>query len=107
MNEHATYCVVFCSCPTEEHAEKIARSIIKEKLAACVQISPIRSFYKWKGEICTDEEHILSIKTKSVLYKDIEVFIAKNHPYEIPEIVMIPIIGGLENYFTWIDSVCR
>jgi periplasmic divalent cation tolerance protein len=100
------YCVILCSCPNDEHAEKLARSLVEHKFAACVQITPIRSFYEWKGEICKDEEQLLMIKTKTVFYDKIEDFVTMNHPYEVPEIVMLPITGGLEKYFKWIEGIC-
>jgi periplasmic divalent cation tolerance protein len=97
---------MFCSCPNNAQAEKLSRSLIEGRLAACVQIMPITSFYEWKGEICKEEECLLLIKTKNSLYKDIEDFLIKNHPYEVPEILMVPVTKGLEKYFTWIDTVC-
>jgi periplasmic divalent cation tolerance protein len=89
------------------HAEMLSRSLIENRLAACVQIMPIKSFYEWKGEICKEEERLLLIKTKSSLYPGIEDLILKNHPYEVPEILMVHSTGGLEKYLTWIETVCR
>jgi len=100
------YGVVICTCPNDEYAEKLACSLIEHKLAACVQITPIKSFYEWKGEICRDEERLLLIKTKAALYNNLEDYITKGHPYEVPEIVMVPIARGFEKYLTWIDSSC-
>ena len=107
MPDTQGYCIVFCSCPNDVHAEMLSRSLIESRLAACVQIMPIRSFYEWKGEICKEEERLLLIKTKSSLYNSIEDFISRNHPYEVPEILMVPATGGLEKYLTWIETVCR
>ena len=107
MPDKEGYCIVFCSCPNDVHAEMLSRSLIESRLAACVQIMPIRSFYQWKGEICKEEERLLLIKTKSSLYKNIEDFISRNHPYDVPEILMVPATGGLEKYFIWIETVCR
>jgi periplasmic divalent cation tolerance protein len=101
------YCIVFCTCPSDEHAEKLAYSLVEKRLAACVQIMPIKSFYEWKGEIHRDEERLLLIKAKVLLYPEIEDFISKNHPYEVPEIVQVPIEAGLKKYLDWIDSVSR
>jgi periplasmic divalent cation tolerance protein len=107
MSDSCGYCIIFCSCPDNVHAEKLSRSLIESKLAACVQIMPIISLYEWKGEICKEDERLILIKTKSSLYENIEDFILKNHPYEIPEILMAPATKGLEKYFTWINSVCK
>jgi periplasmic divalent cation tolerance protein len=100
------YCMVICSCPNDAHADMLSRSLIESRLAACVQIMPIRSFYEWKGEICKEEECLLLIKTKSSLYNSIEDLISRNHPYEVPEILMVPATGGLEKYLNWIETVC-
>lgn len=97
--------MILCACPVDGHAEKLAGLLVENRLAACVQILPIRSFYAWKGEICRDEERLLLIKTRASLYWDIEAFIVQNHPYETPEIVRCEISGGLDRYFAWIDSV--
>ena len=106
MTGDDTYCVILCTCPNDEHAEKLARSLIEHKLAACVQITSVRSFYEWKGEILRDEERLLMIKTRKASYARIEDFVTLNHPYEVPEIVMLPINAGLERYFKWIDGIC-
>ncbi len=107
MPDAQDYCIVFCSCPNDTLAEMLSRSLIESRLAACVQIMPIRSFYEWKGEICKEEELLLLIKTKTSLYNGIEDFISKNHPYEVPEILMVPAARGLEKYLNWIGTVCR
>lgn len=99
------YCMMLCTCPDDDHAEGIARALIGNRLAACVQMLPIRSIYTWKGELCRDEERLLLIKTRSALYALVEDCILKNHPYEVPEIVKIPIETGLERYLAWIDDV--
>jgi periplasmic divalent cation tolerance protein len=99
------YCVVMCTCPGDEDAERIAGSLIKNRLAACVQIMPIRSFYEWEGKVHRDEERLLFIKTRDTLYQQLEDFISKNHPYKVPEIVQIPMRTALNKYLDWIDSV--
>ena len=104
MSDDKAYCMILCACPDDGHAEKLAGSLVENKLAACVQIIPIRSFYEWKGEVCRDEERLLLIKTRASLYGDIEAFIIQNHPYEVPEIVRCELAGGLDRYLTWIDS---
>ena len=101
------YCVVLCTCPTDETADRLAQSLVENRLAACVQIAPIRSFYTWKGAIHRDEERLLLIKARTVLYRQIEDFITRNHPYEVPEIVRVPVEAGLDKYLNWIDSVSR
>lgn len=101
------HCVVMCACPTDETADRLARALVENRLAACVQITPIRSVYSWKGAIHRDEERLLLIKARTVLYRQIEDFITRNHPYEVPEIVRVPVEAGLDKYLNWIDSVSR
>lgn len=105
MNAEKGYCMVLCTSPDEQHAENLADLLIGEKLAACVQLVPIRSFYQWKGKICRDEERLLLIKTRAALYGDLEKLIISNHPYEVPEILRFDIDSGLGSYLAWMDSV--
>ena len=74
-----------------------------EKLAACVQIIPrIRSIYRWKGEICDEEEHLLIMKTRSALFPALQDRIRELHSYEVPEIVSFPLSAGLPEYLNWV-----
>lgn len=104
MDAEKGYCMALCTCPDDGHAEKLAGSLVENRLAACVQITPIRSCYAWKGKICHEEERLLIIKTRTSLYGKLEDFITGNHPYEVPEIVRIDIAGGLDRYLAWIDG---
>jgi len=78
--------------------------LIKQRLVACVQMLPIDSVYLWKGEICEDGEVMLFIKSKTELFSEISAAIQENHPYEVPEIVQIPITDGLPEYLQWIGE---
>jgi periplasmic divalent cation tolerance protein len=98
------YAVVITTCPNEEIAKKIAGILLEKKLAACIQLFPINSYYFWKGEICNDNEITLFIKCNQTFYGKIEESIIENHPYEVPEIIMLPIIDGLNKYLGWIDE---
>lgn len=99
------YCMVLTTCATQEEARKIASLIVGEHLAACVQITGITSFYEWKGAVNTESEHLLLIKARADRYGDIESLILKNHSYEVPEIVMVPIERGSASYLAWIDEM--
>lgn len=99
-----SYCVVITSTATREDAELIARHLLAEKLAACVQISPIESFYAWKGDIARENELLLSIKTRARLYERVEEAIRAHHKYEVPEIIQLPIVAGAASYLRWIDE---
>jgi periplasmic divalent cation tolerance protein len=105
MADSSRYCMVLTTCPTQDEAQRIASLLIREHLAACVQITGITSCYEWKGTVNTENEQLLLIKARADRYGDIESFILKNHSYEIPEIVMIPIERGSESYLSWIDEM--
>ena len=99
------YAVVLTTCSNNEDAKKIINALLEKKLVACIQIFPINSFYSWKGEICNDNEVTLLIKCNQKHYNEIEETIVKNHTYELPEIIMLPISDGLNRYLSWIDEV--
>jgi periplasmic divalent cation tolerance protein len=86
-------------------AKKIAKLLLEKRLASCVQIfGPTLSTYWWKGKIEKAKEWLCIIKSKKELYKDIEKAIKEVHPYEIPEIIAIPIITGSKDYFKWLNK---
>jgi periplasmic divalent cation tolerance protein len=79
--------------------------LVEEQLAACVNIVPgITSIYAWEGKIESAQEHLLIIKTSKLNYQVIESFIKKHHPYQLPEIIAIPVERGLPEYLNWIES---
>ena len=89
----------------KEDAERIARSLVETRLAACVQIvGPIESIYRWKGRIETAGEWLCLIKSRSENYRAVEEAIRSIHPYEVPEIVAVPITGGSRDYLGWLQS---
>jgi periplasmic divalent cation tolerance protein len=95
--------IVFCTCPDEACAERLARSLVENSLAACVNVIPgIRSFYRWKGEIQADGEILLVIKTDAEQWTELESFLKREHPYDVPEIVFLPITKGFQPYLDWI-----
>ena len=96
---------VVTTTDNKEDAEKIATRLVEKKLAACVQIvGPITSFYRWKGNIEKAQEWQCWIKSKEILYKEIEKEIRSVHPYEVPEIVAIPIVAGSRGYLQWLEG---
>jgi periplasmic divalent cation tolerance protein len=100
--------LVVTSLPDRESAEKLAVLLIERRLAACVNIlAPCASVYRWQGEIQHDEEHPLLIKTGQDRYAELEASIRANHPYELPEIIAVPIVGGLPAYLQWVESETR
>src|ERR1039458_9325889 len=99
-----TYVLVLATVATEQQASELARSIVSAGLAACVQIHSVRSVYKWEGEIRTEPEWLLLIKTTDDRYASLEQHIKAHHSYETPEIVKLPITGGSRERPGWIDE---
>jgi periplasmic divalent cation tolerance protein len=100
----SSYCMVITTAPSREIAEKLAEGILGNHLAACVQMAEIRSFYIWEGVLQKEGEVALSIKTTEARYPELEAWIKGAHPYDVPEIIKLPIIDGLSAYLDWIDS---
>jgi periplasmic divalent cation tolerance protein len=99
------YQIIICTCPDKDTSEKIARLLVNGKLAACVNILPgITSIYRWHDQIESTQEQLLLIKANKTDYQAIELAIKKHHPYEIPEIIAVPVENGLPDYLHWIDS---
>ena len=100
MNE---FLLVFTTVPDEKIAQKIVKGLIEERLAACVTISAsAQSYYWWEGKISKDNEHVLFIKTKAILFSKLEKKIQEIHPYEVPEIIAVPILKGPTRYLNTI-----
>jgi len=96
--------VVFSACDSEEQAAKIARSVVEQRLAACVNIVPgARSIYHWKGQIEDAAEWMLIIKSRRDLMEQLRAAIGKIHSYEVPELLAVPVVDGSESYLAWID----
>jgi periplasmic divalent cation tolerance protein len=99
------YLQVVTTTSREADAERIARALLEERLAACVQImGPVTSLYWWKETLETSEEWLCLIKTREDLFGALEKAIRKVHPYETPEIVALPIIAGSGDYLKWLQG---
>jgi periplasmic divalent cation tolerance protein len=97
--------VVLTNLPDRAAAERLAELVIEKKLAACVNIlAPCRSVYRWKGAVQHDEEHPLLIKTTTERYAELEQAIRGTHPYELPEIIAVPVERGLAEYLGWVEA---
>lgn len=95
--------LVLTNLPSRDMARKLASQIVAEKLAACVNISPdILSIYNWDGEQQADTEVQLMIKTRQTCYAKLEALILGQHPYDLPEIIAIPLVAGLPAYLDWV-----
>ena len=96
--------VVFSTCCSEEEAGKIARALVEQHLAACVNIVPgVRSIYRWKGEIEDTAEWMMIIKSRRDLMDQLRVAISNIHTYEVPELLAVPVVDGSESYLAWLD----
>ena len=91
----------------EEDAASIAEMLLRDRLAACVQEITIRSRYRWKDEIRCEPEVLLLVKTARDRAESAVTAIRKIHPYELPEIIVLPVVGGLADYLAWIDVETR
>ncbi len=99
------YQIILTTCPNPEIAEQIARVLVAEGLAACVNIlPPMRSIYTWNGTLEFATEHLLLIKCLTRRYATIEARLRAMHPYEIPEIIALPITQGLPDYLAWLNQ---
>jgi periplasmic divalent cation tolerance protein len=96
--------VVFNTCGSAEEAERLARHIVDEHLAACVNVlSPVRSFYRWKGAVEDSAEWLLIVKTTRDKFDTLRAALESAHTYEVPEVIAVPIVDGSPNYLAWID----
>ncbi|KAB2926678.1 MAG: divalent-cation tolerance protein CutA [Dechloromonas sp.] len=97
--------LIITNCPDEEVANAIALALVEEKLAACVNLLPrVQSVYRWQGAVESTSEIPLLIKSTAACYAAVENRIRQLHPYEIPEIVALPITHGLPAYLNWLGG---
>jgi periplasmic divalent cation tolerance protein len=100
--------VVLTTCAVESDAERMARALVDGRLAACVNVVPgVRSFYHWKGETESSQEFLLIVKTSRDLFGALCAEMEKLHPYELPELLALPVVAGAENYLSWLQSNLR
>jgi periplasmic divalent cation tolerance protein len=98
------YGVVLVTVVSSQEAAKIAQNLLEQKLAACVKIFPVESWYLWQGEINRDREYQLIIKTDLNKFADLEQQIRTLHSYEVPEIVALPLVAGSKPYLNWLKE---
>lgn len=98
--------VVIITAPSKDVAKKISEHLLEKKLAACVNIvSPINSLYTWEGKMNDDEEVLMIVKTRAAIFETEFINAVKTtHPYDVPEIIALPIIMGSKDYLNWIDE---
>ena len=99
---HSTL-VLLCTCPDENVARTLAGRLVEERLAACVNVLPsVRSIYRWQGALQEDSEALMVIKTGASRYREAEDWLQRNHPYDVPEIIALPVEQGLPAYLEWV-----
>lgn len=94
--------VVLCTFPSAETAAEIARILVTEKLAACANLLAATSIYAWKGELQNDVETLAMIKTSADRFEALAKRIVELHPYEVPELIALPVLGGHAPYLAWV-----
>jgi len=96
--------IVLSTCPSREEAKRIARGLLEERLAACVNIvDSVLSIYQWQGSLHESDEVMLIIKSRRDLVGSLQQRLANMHTYEVPESVVIPVVDGLPAYLEWLD----
>ena len=100
--------VVLCTVGSAEDAERIAGALVERRLAACVNVLPgVTSFYRWEGKLNRDAEHLLVVKTTAARFEALREALVEMHPYDVPEVVELPIERGHAPYLEWIDQSVR
>jgi periplasmic divalent cation tolerance protein len=95
------------TAPNREEAENLARAALEARLAACVQLQPITSFYWWGGQIANDSEQLLLFKTATERFDELRDLILRRHSYDTVEVIQLPIVDGSEKYLAWIAQETR
>jgi periplasmic divalent cation tolerance protein len=104
----STYVLILITTANLTEAQKIARALVEQKKAACVNIVPkVNSLFWWKGKIDSAQESLLIVKTEHSLLPEVIKLTKKLHSYEVPEIIALPIIGGNEEYLKWVEESLR
>jgi periplasmic divalent cation tolerance protein len=97
--------VVLCSCPDGAPAAQLAETLVTESLAACVNRLPgVVSYFRWEGQVQQEAETLLLIKTTASRLAELTARVRELHPYELPEVVAVPVLGGLEEYLDWVRA---
>lgn len=105
VNEQAGVVVVFCTFPDQEVARQIGTALVERQLAACVNLLPgVESIYRWQGQVHRDPEVLALIKTTAGAYPALEATLRDLHPYEVPEVLALPVLAGSAAYLAWVAA---
>jgi periplasmic divalent cation tolerance protein len=109
VGKHMTdFQIVLSTCADREQAERIARRLVEQQVAACVNIVPdVQSIYRWQGNVESAAEVLMVIKTSAGLVSEVQSIIASLHSYEVPELLVLPVSGGSEVYLAWLKASLR
>ena len=102
-----SYSVIMTTFPNQESLEKVSSTLLESGLAACIQYFDVTSMFFWEGKINKEPEKLVLIKTESSLFDEIKALITKEHPYDVPEIIQLPIEKMAEAYQLWMESVLK
>ena len=99
--------MVYCTCPPDA-VDALAGGLVERRLAACVNVLPkIRSVYRWEGAVTADEESLLVIKTTAASFAALRDWLCAQHPYDVPEVIAVPVAAGAPDYLAWVASETR
>jgi periplasmic divalent cation tolerance protein len=98
------YAIVMTTTDEPAEADSLARRLVEERLAACVQVTGVTSTYRWERAVTTADERLLLIKTRADQVAAVRDFLAEHHSYDTPEVIEVPITSGLPDYLGWIDE---
>lgn len=100
----SVFCIITTTFPDRQSAHAMSERLLEKKLVACIQVQEIQSFYRWEEKHCQSNELLISMKTRSSLFSQIEEQIRLYHPYTTPQLIQIPIENGLKTYLQWIEN---
>lgn len=98
------YSVVFTTTETESDARALASQLVEAQLVACAQIVAIQSIFSWEGKVNDASESLLLLKTRTDLYEKLEAYLQEHHPYDVPEILQVPVTAGFGPYLNWMNE---
>jgi periplasmic divalent cation tolerance protein len=102
---NASHIVIMITVPSREVGEQVANALVEGRLVACVNIVPgISSIYQWQGNIEQEDELLLIAKSRATLFNRVATLVKQIHPYDVPEVIAIPIVAGSSEYLAWIDT---